>query len=253
MGANYSSEIEPYTASIRCLLALNHVKEALLGLLHNVNNDVTYTGIPTNPVDLYNELAKVFVGDTLAKLKKKKLLKDDQVERLLPMTSQTDSNEWDITLQVIVIKNCLQNRLPKQKLDFVDKARELRNEIIHQIAGVKNLPNDTFQEVWKRLEDVLNGLGYNHMKLLKDLENQKVVPENELTELQKLLKNSRNEIDDKHDNNDDVHKKEVLARYDEIIEKMSKKLFYLSIDIYKMFIYVIVDTVTPIFDPYSKK
>ena len=168
---------------------------------HNINNDLTYDGLPVDPVDLHEALSQV--GDLHKRLNK------DQSECLFK-TGRTNSSEWDITLQVIVIKYCVKD-LSEQILSLVDQARVLRNHIIHRVAGIKNLPDKTFQDFWKRLEDVLNGLGYAQMNLFNDLKSEEVVPKDEMTKLQKLLQNSRDEIEE-----------DVFIEYRGIIEKMRK-------------------------------
>ena len=82
------------------MFILGPLREALLNILH----DSTY-GIPRHPKALYTELSKQ--KHKLLKLKSKSTLKNDQWDLLFPPGQhETDSNLFDITLIVLLIKTC---------------------------------------------------------------------------------------------------------------------------------------------------
>ena len=56
------------------------LKHALLQILHNTVNDTSYDGLPTDPHQLYKELQTNHLNK-INKLKKKGILKRDQIDR----------------------------------------------------------------------------------------------------------------------------------------------------------------------------
>ena len=59
------------------------IKQYLMNILHNKQNDPSYKGLPEEPTELYKELSTVHKG-IINRLKRRKILKDDQLEILLP-------------------------------------------------------------------------------------------------------------------------------------------------------------------------
>ena len=148
------------------------VKEALIHVLHNLGNVSHYTGLPQDPNLLYQLLLNC-KQDQSHPLHKAKL-SDEQWNILCPITQQTDSKVFDITLLVAVIRSVIGLK-PKggwniksiQPNDtsigaFVFLAKMLRNEIKHGSAD--NIQSfQKFQHYWKRIRDVLVGLQFNDM------------------------------------------------------------------------------------------
>ena len=80
------------------------LKESLLRVLHNEDNDPSYKGLPKDPTELYNELSTIH-KPKIDNLVKKKVLNPDQFELLLPTngSKKTYSSICDITLIVLMI------------------------------------------------------------------------------------------------------------------------------------------------------
>ena len=150
-----------------------------MSVLHNKQNDPIYQGLPENPKELYKELSTVHIG-TIKKLRKKGILKDDQLEILLPKNGdyKTYSKAFDVTLLAVLIINCTTLPPPvngwnqKVPLDSdtsiaanVLRAREWRNFLNHVDANVIN--TILFQSKWKEGVDIIQGLGGTLNDLVK--------------------------------------------------------------------------------------
>ena len=168
---------------IRVNLALElHLKQALLDILHNFDNDVAYQGLPTDSKQLYARMDKFRKSAQGKKLAKKVIRKDQWDVLCNPSKVDSDSQEWDITLIVVVISNVL--RLPASlsgwanfpvvtdlsKAAFVLRVRYLRNKVIHSSLKVFTLQQ--FQNVWQEIEDALSSVNYSKMKELKELQSE---------------------------------------------------------------------------------
>ena len=157
---------------MRLILAIETcVKEALKHVLHNLGNVSHYQGLPQDPKLLYQILLKCR-QDPNHPLHKARLSRE-QWAILCPISQQTDSKTFNITLLVAVIRSVIGLR-PKggwkivlQPNDtsigaFVFLARNLCNEIIH--GSVNNIQNlQRFKHYWQRIKDVLVGLQYNDL------------------------------------------------------------------------------------------
>ena len=138
------------------------VKEALIDILHNNGNDPSYTGLPTDPVQLHQHMTRRRGNRNY------RHLKPDQWALLCPANGQTDSREWDITLLVFVIKNEL--RFPNNSTlpGHMDKARLLRNRLKHgAVNSISTLQQ--FDGYWDEIEKILIGLSYKNMALFHEL------------------------------------------------------------------------------------
>ena len=89
------------------------VKQQLLCVLHNKDNYPHYQGLPEDPSQLYHELATTH-RPTINALIKKRVLKADQAEVLLPTNgvNKTFSKNVDVTLIVMLIIECTTLRPP---------------------------------------------------------------------------------------------------------------------------------------------
>ena len=143
------------------------MKAALLNVLHNTANDPAYNGLPKHPTDLYNELL-----NHKANLLQQNILKPDQLQRLYPANKQCFSNDFDVTLLVILIRYCTTLSPPqngwKQKLPnsndltiaaFCIRAREMRNFISHY-SNPRAMKEKEFRDLWKKMNEILQGLQY---------------------------------------------------------------------------------------------
>ncbi|XP_066935719.1 uncharacterized protein [Clytia hemisphaerica] len=165
---------------IRINLALEYcIKEVLIGVLHNVHNDTSYTGLPTCPKQLH----QIFVQ---CKQNKKhelnKVLKKEQWEILCPQNGLTNPEDWDITLLIAVLRSVvglqpaggwkIKSLQPNDQSigAFLFLIRNLRNELMHgSISAVPNL--QAFKQLRSRMENILLGLKYNNMQMFYDLES----------------------------------------------------------------------------------
>eukprot|EP00111_Clytia_hemisphaerica_P020005 TCONS_00058987-protein len=168
--ANTIKEFE-YWLRLTCFLH-DPTKNALLQVLHNKSNDPSYQGIPDNPASLYQFFSNN--QNTLNQLVKKKLLKKDQLDLLLPPGgNQTFSSEFDVTLIAFLIQNFTTLPPPKKGWKtknppptdtslaaFVIRAREWRNFINH--IDAKTIDLLLFQKKWQEGCDIINGLHYQY-------------------------------------------------------------------------------------------
>ena len=100
---------EKYQYWIRTHLAVEiFIKKGLLRFMHNEGNDPSYSGIPSDPTKLFNEMTSLKTKKSLQKVVKK-----DQWDKLCPTAKSSNSEDWDITLICIVILNT--SSLPKPK------------------------------------------------------------------------------------------------------------------------------------------
>eukprot|EP00111_Clytia_hemisphaerica_P013582 TCONS_00039922-protein len=180
---------------IRVNLALEFcVKDALLSILHNLDNDPVYQGLPQNPGQLYQHMLTC---------KRNTKYGQDAWDKLCPQNKQqTDSKDWDITLIVAVIRNET-NLKPsggwkkvkstdQSKAAFVDRARQLRNEIKHGSAADLDTVVQ-FNICWNKIETILLGLKYQNMALFHDLRTSSLDKYN--AEILKIVKNFKHDLD----------------------------------------------------------
>ena len=145
------------------------LKQQLLCVLHNKNNNARYHGLPEDPADLYTSLSTTH-KTTLDKLKKNIILKKDQLELLLPANgNKTDSQAFDVTIIVVLIINCTTLPAPvngwyKPPLDSdtsiganVVRARAWRNFLSH--ADPSAFDQVAFNLEWNKAIAMLKGLG----------------------------------------------------------------------------------------------
>ena len=212
---------------IRCALALDiHLKRALLYILHNLHTIPGYQhlqGLPKIPAQLYQFLYQH--KKDIDKLKKDKVIFNDQYNLLLPASKQCDTDDWDLTLIILVIVQFLNIPPPKggwkiKNVDptdtslaaFVILARLLRNGFKHgTIEDYKTLQkfNDTFDEI----RNVLTGLQYPQQDMkefdeLENLDNEHVLIKTIVTDVRLFLQTELKDQEDKikKDRKDDEDK-----------------------------------------------
>ena len=149
---------EPLTTSVR-------------NVLHNIYNDPSYHGLPVNPVDLYNELYNHH-KDTL-----KRLLNSQQMMLLFPGSRRTCSENLQIPVLVVLIRNCTNlypptnmyppvcgwddvDPLDQSKAANVIRARLLA-DFFHYVDP-KNFDKYTFDAKWREGDAVVTALGYGY-------------------------------------------------------------------------------------------
>ena len=146
------------------------IKQALLCVLHN-RNKLAYQGLPEDPSELYKELSTTH-QKTIKDLVKRKILKKDQLEILLPSNGEnkTYSDTFDVTLIVVLIINCTTLPQPvggwNQKSPLESdpsvaanalRGREWRNYMNH--ADAKTVDKTIFNQKWTEGMAIIKGLG----------------------------------------------------------------------------------------------
>ena len=158
--------------TIKCYLAINfHCQQALLEVLHS-------HGVPTDPEELYN----FFIASKakIIQLGKKGVLKDDQIDLLLPQNQRTFSGKWDVTLICVVIINFSTLPAPttgwKKNPNVTDvtvaaivlKVRHKRNIINH--ASLKTFEDSiAFNDYYTEIDGMLCHLNYSKIKEFRAL------------------------------------------------------------------------------------
>lgn len=185
------------------------LKQRLLHILHNKDNDTLYQGLPEDPSELYKELSTTH-KKTLDNLVKMRVLKKDQYDILLPPNGnkQTDSEAFDVTLIVLLIINCTTLPPPvggwKQKspLDTDPskaanalRGREWRNFLNHTNAS--SIDEPAFNLKWTEGEAIYQGLG-GSVTLLADLKTMSLDPKHDLVlkSLKDFNKKQEQKVDD---------------------------------------------------------
>ena len=200
---------------IRVNLALEYcVKDILISILHNLDNDPNYQGLPTDPKLFYQEILKC-KNDKNHVLQR--VLKADQWDILCPPSQQTHSKYLDITILVALIRSVIKLEpkggwkikypLPndKSKGAFAFLALKLRNEVKHcTINDIQDL--NTFQLYWQRIKDILVGLHFKDMASFDSLETCPL--DKHIDTITKLVDNLENRVDvlmtEASDNTNDI-------------------------------------------------
>ena len=198
------------------------MKDVLISILHNPDNDPSYHGLPTDPKQFYQEMLKCKQN---TKHSLHKVLKADQWEILCPPNQQeTNFKDIDITILVALIRSviglkpkggwrikCLQPN-DTSKGAFVFLASNLRNETKHgTMENIQDL--NTFQNYWQRIKDILVGIHFKDMtsfdlletcpldkhidiimKLINDLEKRVDVLSNEASDNTSDIRNLNKDI-----------------------------------------------------------
>lgn len=169
--SKYFNEYEHW---IRCIIAINHhIRNALLDILHDPEN-----GLPRNSKKLYNELEKEYEKGKNNKLKyliKKKILSTEEINLLMPDSGISNSQDWDITVIIVVIRNFYKGlKAPKggwgtipndddiSLAAYLVLAREIRNLFFHSVMD-KFKPLSELEFQMKTIKKILVGLAYKNI------------------------------------------------------------------------------------------
>ena len=153
MGNQFSNLIKKHKNAVKCFLAVNyHCQQALLELLHS-------NGVPSDPEELFQFFNTNEKKAKINKLQKKKILKSDQVNLLLPQNQRTFSQKWDITLITLVIIH-FSSLLPPSggswKIKDPDTNDVTAGACVLNIRNTRNSMNHAAMETLKD-ENTLNG------------------------------------------------------------------------------------------------
>ena len=178
----FSNIIQTQKNAVICYLAVNfHCQQSLLEVLHS-------NGIPADPEELYKFFDTPDNKLKINQLKKKKVLKDDQVNLLLPQNQKTFSKKWDITLICVVIINFSTLPPPKggwkikvpdpsdfSEASYVIKIRNIRNNTNHEtLDSLKD--EKTFNDTFNEVEDLLVGLNYTKLVEFQEMNSKSFDP-----------------------------------------------------------------------------
>ncbi|XP_057292394.1 uncharacterized protein LOC130621106 isoform X1 [Hydractinia symbiolongicarpus] len=147
------------------------LKVSLLAVLHNYNNLPSYKGLPSDAVQLFDRLNNKTNHKKIKKLLNKGIIKQDQFDLIYPKGGATDSTKFDITLIVVLLRNCTNLPPPVQGWDvkypsvndqslaaFVIRAREWRN--FHHHTDPKTITDVKFTDRWHEGAKIAVALGY---------------------------------------------------------------------------------------------
>lgn len=177
---------------VRVALSTQHLlKPALLKVLHNDDNDPSYSGLPRDKKQLF-----IAVSNLKLKYTKEfdKCLKGNQLAIVLPSdgSNESDSLCWDITIIHFFIskgttlpppyggykhpslppsKTCPKTGAVLQydvRSFYCLDAKQLRNEIFHSCDF--NISDNKLQVLFQRIKNILKALNY-HSLILNDLES----------------------------------------------------------------------------------
>ncbi|XP_057311094.1 uncharacterized protein LOC130648960 [Hydractinia symbiolongicarpus] len=144
--------------------------KSLRNIFHNKLKIHDISGFSRNPKLLYQELLQH--QNKLNDLLSKKVINKAQYELLFPKgKTETDSNRFDVTLLVALIRCC--NGLPhpaqgwknpppdsdKSLAAFVLRAQKWRNEHFHE-SDPSRIDDNIFEEKWGDGVNIVRGLGY---------------------------------------------------------------------------------------------
>ena len=166
-----------YEHWIRCIIAINyHIRNALLDILHHSSN-----GLPRDPKDLYEQLDKEYNKRKNSKLRnlfEKKILSKEEIKSLLPRSRESDSQDWDIPVIIVMIRNFYKGLKPpkgengwktKKPEDndfslaaYLVLALEIRNLFFHNPME-RCRPLSEFESQMIYVRDILVGLRYRNL------------------------------------------------------------------------------------------
>ena len=140
----------------------DHLTTALLDVFHQY--------APSDPSELY-----IFFKKRINTIKKLyRIIKQDQIDLLLPPNQMTDSSKFEIILTCVLIINFTDLPPPFRgwkvfPLDRDDasvsanvlRAKSLRNEFMHKSAN--SMTEQQFESTIGNMRNILNGLNYANM------------------------------------------------------------------------------------------
>ena len=145
------------------------LKNALLHVLHNKSKRTDYVGLPEDQLELYKKLKSN--KQKINQLLREGVLKKDQVKTLLPSSKKTDSENFDVTLIYVVIRNFTTLPQPtngwgknpgptdNSTSAFVMRAKKWRNDLIHNTKP-KDITEVKFNNMWADGEKIVKKLGF---------------------------------------------------------------------------------------------
>ena len=173
----WSTLISQYEYWIRAELAVEmFLREALLEVIHNDRGDFSYKGLTRDKLKLH---AILFEFKVTKQCKLKGKVSKKQWDTMCPISGMTNSEAFDVTTEIVIIREKLELRPsvewndkyvsnPENIADYCILARELRNKVKHQT--LRNIITDSqFQNIWEEFRKILVGLNFSQMTLFHQL------------------------------------------------------------------------------------
>ena len=248
-----------------CRLAIkcdHHIGKALLNILHNSYNDSTYQGLPDEPSKLYTELKKH--EKILKDLRKRKVIFDEQWELLFPADKKTNSSKFDVTVTVVLIRNCTtlpspsggwKYPLPSDKSIGANciRARDDVRNFLYHYPCISNMKEPEFIGKWNESDNILIGLQYTISTL--ELKTKSLDPDrvSYLQLVLNYLKVGQNALQDLVDQNTtDIQNVKVLTSDVSEMKKSIDEMSVILTNKEKLAYYTIANLETKLEKAFSK-
>ena len=144
--------------------------QMLRGKIEKLLQKIFHGHFPKNPAALYAEMLKL--KSVIVPLRKRKIIKDDQYNILLPSSGQVFSDQFDTTLLLLLLKKFCAATYELNKADF-EKAAQGRNRIQHMQPSATQ---QEFDDIVNLLEKPLLALGMPQHDL--DEIKTRIIPSN---------------------------------------------------------------------------
>ena len=165
------------------------------------------------PAGLHGVLTKPPAHPTLQMLRKKRILNPTQWAKLYPLTSSVSSNDFDVTLLMLLLRNICgltppatgwDNLPPATDTSFeanIARVRYYRNQVYGH-ASQASVDDSTFHSYWQDISNALVGLGADAF-VIKKLKTESMDPVIE-EHYQVLLREWKKDEDNIKDSLDEI-------------------------------------------------
>ena len=165
------------------------------------------------PAGLHGVLTKPPAHPTLQMLRKKRILNTTQWAKLYPLTSSVSSNDFDVTLLMLLLRNICgltppatgwDNLPPATDTSFeanIARVRYYRNQVYGH-ASQASVDDSTFHSYWQDISNALVGLGADAF-VIKKLKTESMDPVIE-EHYQVLLREWKKDEDNIKDSLDEI-------------------------------------------------
>jgi len=190
-GIEQKDDLQKYFQDIKVHVAVKlHLRMGLL--------DILKEHLPAEGHDLYQYML-AFKRDHSHRLRR--VLKKAQWNKMVPDDSRVTvsfTSDYDTTLILVLLTNNPNIEPPQtgwgtepsvidlSRSAYIERAREVRNHVIHSVFGSFTNHDDQFEDIWVRIRSILVGLHYSQEKLAK-FDELKELP---LPRIQAILNNT---------------------------------------------------------------
>lgn len=182
------------------------LKEAVIDVALNVQNDPSYTGLPANPQELFQTFNNFYKNRNHPL---HRVLKPSQWSTLIKPSGQTYLQDCDMTIIISAVQSedivrpvggwkikCPQAG-DRSIGAFIWLARQLRNDVKH--CTINDISTQSqFDSYWGRVKEILQGLGYKNMEKFNSLKDNPL--DTNTKSIIDVLKNNLNQINQRLDN-----------------------------------------------------